>query len=334
MNNNAIKTKAKKPLHPALVPFTHFFQGNLGILIAFLVLCGIVAFISPVFLTSGNFLNVLRQVSLNASLALGMMMVILLGGIDLSVGAVVALSGTLSVGLMVKSGFSAVHAILIGIGCGGLVGLINGLIISFGGMAPFIVTMSTMNIARGLAFLYTGGLPIRSTDATFTTFGAGRVGTIPNPVIYMAVIILAVSILLSRTKFGVRVYALGGNRDAAKFSGINVHLVEVVVYTLSGLLSGFAGVVLASRMYSGQPGVSSGAELDAIAACVLGGVSMTGGIGKTSGVVIGVLIVGVISNGLNLMNVNSFWKDVLKGCIVLIAVYVDMMRKRSQFRNT
>ncbi|MDR1179389.1 MAG: ABC transporter permease [Spirochaetales bacterium] len=330
--SNESNLMAKKPLNPVANTLLHFVQGNLGILIALFVLCAIVAFISPVFLSAGNFLNVLRQVSLNASLAIGMMMVILLGGIDLSVGAVVGLSGTLSVGL-IDSGAGVIPAVLIAACCGIFIGFINGCIISFLNMAPFIVTMSTMNIARGLAFIYTGGLPIRSTDRVFSIIGAGKTGPIPNPVIYMMAIIIIVSILLGRSKFGLRVYALGGNREAAKFSGINVRLIEIIVYTISGFLSGFAGIVLASRMYSGQPGVASGAELDAIAACVVGGVSMSGGLGKISGVVIGVLIVGVISNGLNLMNINSFWQSVLKGCIVLIAVYIDIVRKRRQFHD-
>jgi len=310
-----------------------YFKENLGILIAFIIICFIISVLSPVFFTSDNAFSVLRQVSTNANLALGMMLVIILGGIDLSVGAVVALSGTITVGLIVNNGMNVWIAALCGVVLGTFGGLVNGVIIAYTRMAPFIVTMSVMNIARGAAYIYSNGLPIRSFDESFAKIGTGYLGVIPLPVIYMIFFIVVITVLLSRTKFGTYVYALGGNRDAANFSGVPVKKVEVLVYTISGFLSAFAGVVLASRMYSAQPSVSQGAEMDAIAACVLGGVSMSGGLGKVGSVVVGVLIVGIISNGLNLLNVNSFWQLIVKGAIVLLAVYVDILKKKKIFKD-
>lgn len=307
--------------------FIKFISENLGILGALLIIGTIISFMSPVFLTADNALSVGRQISTNTTIALGMALVIILGGIDLSVGAVVALSGTLCVGL-INSGLPMPVAIIIGIGVGVAVGFVNGLIIAKTGMAPFIVTMSSMNIVRGASYIYSRGLPIRARDEAFAKIGTGYLGPIPLPVIYLIVFVVIVSILLTKTKFGTYIYALGGNREAAKFSGIPTQKIEILVYTISGFMSAFAGVILAARMYSGQPSVASGAEMDAIAACVLGGVSMAGGMGKIGGVVIGTMIIGVISNGLNLLNINSFWQLVVKGVIVIIAVYVDIFKKK------
>jgi len=326
-NKNRIKI-AKKTNNPVL----KFFSENLGILAALLVISAIVAIMSPVFLSVDNALSVGRQISTNAVLTLGMALVIITGGIDLSVGAVVALTGTLCVGF-INQGMPIPLSVLLCVAIGMLVGLINGVIIAKTGMAPFIVTMATMNIGRGIAYLYSGGLPLRCTRDDFAVLGTGYLGPVPLPIIYLIILVLIVWLLLSRAKFGTYVYAIGGNREAAKFSGISTVKVEVVVYTISGFLSGFAGVVLAARMFSGQPSVQQGAEMDAIAACVLGGVSMTGGLGKVGGTMIGALIIGVISNGLNLMNVNSFVSNIVKGIIVLIAVYIDIIKKKKLMKG-
>lgn len=313
-------------------PVLKFLSENLGILAALIVISAIVAILSPVFLSVDNVLSVGRQISTNAVLTLGMALVIIVGGIDLSVGAVVALTGTLCVGF-INQGMPVVLSVLVCVTIGVLVGFINGIIISKTGMAPFIVTMSTMNITRGIAYLYSGGLPLRCTRDDFAVLGTGYLGPVPLPIIYLMILIFIIWLLLSRTKFGTYVYAIGGNREAAKFSGIPTVKVEVVVYTLSGFLSAFAGVVLAARMFSGQPSVQQGAELDAIAACVLGGVSMTGGMGKIGGTMIGALIIGIISNGLNLLNVNSFVSNIVKGIIVLIAVYIDILKKKKLMKG-
>jgi len=313
-------------------PIIGFVKENLGIIGGLFIICAIMSIMSPVFLTVDNALSVGRQISTNATIALGMALVIITGGIDLTVGAVVALSGTLTVG-MINSGVPLEFAMLIGVGTGVLTGFVNGFVISRTGMAPFIVTMCSMNIVRGAAYIYSGGLPIRCNSDAFAALGTGYLGVIPYPIIYLVVLILIITLVLSRTKFGTYVYAFGGNREAAKFSGIPTKAVELIVYTISGTLSGFAGVVLASRMYSGQPSVQSGAEMDAIAACVLGGVSMTGGVGKIGGVIIGTLIIGVISNGLNLLNINSFWQLIVKGVIVVIAVYLDIIKRAGLFKS-
>lgn len=304
-----------------------FFGENLGIIAALLIIGTVISFMSPVFLTVDNGLSVGRQISTNCTIALGMALVIILGGIDLSVGAVVALSGTLCVGF-INTGLSIPLAVILSILVGVFVGFINGLVIAKTGIAPFIVTMCTMNVVRGVAYIYSGGLPIRCMDDSYAKIGIGYLGPIPLPIIYLTIFIIVISLLLSKSKFGTYVYALGGNKEAAKFSGIPIKKIEIIVYTISGFMSAFAGVVLAARMYSGQPSVQQGGELDAIAACVLGGISMTGGIGKIGGVVIGTVIIGVISNGLNLLNINSFWQLIVKGVIVLIAVYLDIMKRK------
>lgn len=311
----------------------HFLRENLGIIIAFLVISGILSILSPVFLSTTNMFNVLRQVSANACLAMGMTLVIILGGIDLSVGAVVALSGSLAVGVMSNNGLGTVAGVAVGLGVGLAFGIANGAIISFTKMPPFIVTMATMNIARGIAYVYSGGMPIRSRDQDFITIGTGYLFNIPLPVVYTIILAVIFSLILNRSVFGTYIYAAGGNREAARFSGIPISRVEVMVYAISGLASAVSGVVLAARMTSGQPTVGIGFELDAIAACVLGGVSMTGGVGKIGGTLLGVLVIGVINNGLILMNVNSFWQLIVKGLVILVAVYVDMVKKQRENRS-
>ncbi len=188
----------------------------------------------------------------------------------------------------------------------------------------FIVTLATMNIAKGIAYIYTGGQSTRITDDAFAMLGTGYLfGIIPLPVVYMTILVIVFIVLLGKTKFGTYVYALGGNRESARLSGVPIKKIEVLVFTISGLLSAFAGIVLASRMYSGQPTAGDGYEMDAIAACVLGGVSMSGGVGRISGTVFGAIVIGVISNGLNLMGVSSFWQLVVKGIIILAAIILD-----------
>ncbi len=309
-------------------PFTRFFTDNLGIFAGLVLLCLVLSIVTPVFLTATNIFNVLRQVSLNLYVACAMTMVIILGGIDLSVGSVIALSGVITGGLISFSGYSVSVAVICGLLSGVAIGAVNGLIISLTTIPPFIVTLATMNIARGIAYVYTGGQPIRVMSESFNFIGAGYVGSLPVPVIYMAIIVFISYLILSRSKMGRHIYAVGGNNQAAQFSGINTRKVKFFVYTLSGLLSGVAGVVLASRMFSGQPTAGQGAEMDAIAAVVLGGTSMSGGVGKIGGTVIGGLIIGILSNGLNLLNINSFWQYIVKGAVILLAVFIDYIKEQ------
>ncbi|MGG6311365.1 ABC transporter permease [Paenibacillus macerans] len=306
---------------------TAMLRNNIGIIFVLLILCVILSIVSPVFLTTDNLITVLRQVSNNVFLALGMTLVMILGGIDLSVGAIVAVSGTLTVGFMVNNGIPMPVAIVLGMSIGTLLGFFNGVIITQFKLPAFIVTLATMNIAQGIAYIYSGGRSARITNDAYTQLGTGKLfGFLPLPVLYMIILIVIFIVLLNKTKFGTNIYAIGGNREAARLSGVRIKKVEIAVYTLAGLLSALAGIVLSARMYSGQPSVGQGYEMDAIAACVLGGVSMAGGRGRISGTIFGVMIIGVVSNGLNLMGVSSFWQLLVKGLIILIAVLIDAQK--------
>ena len=309
--------------------FVRYFKENMGTLIGLFVMCLILSFTTDgVFYSQRNLINVLRQVSSNACLAFGMTFAIITGGIDLSVGSILALSGTLSAGLIVKSGFSVPQAVITAIVIGTCLGLFNGFMIAKTTIPPFIVTLAMMQIARGAAYIYSNGQPIRAMIKEYQIIGTGYIGPIPLPVVYMLVFLVICVILLSKTRFGRHVYAVGGNDKAAIFSGVNVARTKMLVYTMSGFLAAFTGVVLCARMASGQPTAGQAFEMDAIAATVLGGTSMSGGVGKIGSTFIGVLIIGVLNNGLNLLGLNSFWQQIAKGVVILLAVYVDMLKKR------
>lgn len=309
--------------------FARYFKENMGTLIGLLIMCVILSFTTNgVFYSQRNLVNVLRQVSSNACLAFGMTFAIITGGIDLSVGSILAISGTLSAGLIVKSGFSVEQAVITAIVIGTALGLFNGFVIAKTTIPPFIVTLAMMQMARGAAYIYSNGQPIRAMIPEYQIIGTGYLGPIPYPVIYMVVFLIICVILLSKTRFGRHVYAVGGNDKAAIFSGVNVARTKMMVYTMSGFLAAFTGVVLCARMASGQPTAGQAFEMDAIAATVLGGTSMSGGVGKIGSTFIGVLIIGVLNNGLNLLGLNSFWQQIAKGVVILLAVYVDMLKKR------
>ena len=307
-----------------------FFRDNAGILVGLAVTAVVISIINSDFLSTQNLLNVLRQVSTNMFIAIGMTLVIILAGIDLSVGSIMALAGVVTGGLIAFNGVPIWVAVFAGLLIGVIFGLINGYFTAYKFMPAFIVTLATMNIARGAAYVYTDGKPIRVMSDEFNFIGSGYVGLIPVPVIYMLVIVVIVSLIMNRTKLGRYMYAVGGNIEAARYSGIDTKRVQLFAYTLSGFLAAFSGIVLASRMFSGQPTAGMGAELDAIAAVVLGGTSMAGGRGRIGGTVIGVLIIGVLSNGMNLMGINSFWQYIVKGIVILIAVYVDIVKKKNE----
>ncbi|CUX36508.1 ABC transporter permease [Clostridium sp. C105KSO13] len=308
-------------------PFISMLKSNTGILCVMVLIGVILSFMTPSFLTTKNIISVLRQISNNIFLALGMTLVIILGGIDLSVGSIVAMSGTLTVGFIVTNGIPMLPAIMIGLALGTLVGLFNGVIVAWFQVPAFIVTLSTMNMAKGIAYIYSGGRSTRITSDAYSMIGTGYLfGIVPLPVVYMIILIIIFSVLLNKTKFGTYVYAVGGNRESARLSGVPIKKIEILVFTITGLLSAFAGIVLSSRMYSGQPKAGEGYEMDAIAACVLGGISMAGGVGHISGTVIGAIVIGIISNGLNLIGVSSFWQLLVKGMIILIAVIIDSQK--------
>lgn len=308
-------------------PIVGIVKNNVGILSVLVLLCVIVSIATSKFLKPNNLISVLRQISINAYIALGMTLIIILGHIDLSVGAIVAMSGTLTVGFIVTQGLPIPVAILLGILLGMLAGLISGMIVTYFRVPAFIITMAMMNVCSGVAYVYSGGQATRINDDFFSAIGTGYLfNTIPLPVVYMIILIIVISFLLGKTKFGTYIYAIGGNREAARLSGVPIKKVEIAVFTISGVLSAFAGLVLCSRMYSGQPSVGSGYELDAIAACVLGGTSMSGGKGRISGTIFGAMVIGVISNGLNLIGVSSYWQLIVKGLIIACAVLLDSQK--------
>jgi ribose transport system permease protein len=297
---------------------------KLGPLIGLVVIVIILSILSSDFLTLNNIFNVLRQVSINALIAFGMTFVILTGGIDLSVGSILALSSAFSAGLL-TSGTDPILAILAGLLAGTVMGAINGLIITKGKVAPFIATLATMTIYRGFTLVYTEGRPITglSDSVTFQMFGKGYFFGIPFPVITMLIAYGILYFLLRKTTFGRGVYAIGGNEEASLLSGLRVDRIKIGVYSLIGLLSALAGTTLASRLNSAQPTAGAAYELDAIAAVVLGGTSLSGGRGWIFGTLIGALIIGVLNNGLNLLNVSSFYQQVVKGGVILLAVILD-----------
>lgn len=301
----------------------------LGILIALAALCLDLAIASPVFLTVPNFLNVFQQISINFVVAVGMTFVIISGGIDLSVGSNISLSGLLMGILMKNFGVPVAVTILICILFSGLIGLINGVLISFLNLPPFIATLGMMSIVRGAAYTVTAGQPIYTFPAGFTAI-ASRVGGFP---LYTMLILLAVFLLgwyiLRYTRVGRFTYAVGGNENCAKLSGINLKKVKCFVYLVSGLCCGVAALLLASRLDSAVPTNAEGQEMDAIAAVVIGGTSMSGGEGSMIGTLIGILIIGIIANGLNLLGVAQGPQKMVKGAIIVVAVIIDVIRRRA-----
>ncbi|WP_374719563.1 ribose ABC transporter permease [Parageobacillus toebii] len=302
---------------------------KLGPLIGFFLLCIVLSILSDSFLTVNNWMNVLRQVSINALIAFGMTFVILTGGIDLSVGSVLALSSAITAGMM-ASGMNGFTAIIIGLLAGFLMGILNGIVITKGRVAPFIATLATMTMFRGLTLVYTDGRPITgfaSDDILFQMMGRGYFLGIPVPVVFMIVVYVALYFVLKKTTFGRHTYAIGGNEEASRLSGIRVDRLKIWIYSLTGGLSALAGIILTSRLNSAQPTAGTAYELDAIAAVVLGGTSLSGGRGWIFGTLVGALIIGVLNNGLNLLNVSSFYQQVIKGLVILLAVLLDRRKE-------
>ena len=291
-------------------------------LVGLIVVSVLMAFASDNFFTVNNILNVLRQVSVVGILAVGMTFVILTGGIDLSVGAVMALAGTIAAGLMVNMGLHGGIGLLVAVGVGVGLGLFNGALVAWGKMPAIIVTLATMGIARGLGLIYSGGYPISGLPGWVSWFGVGRVGIVPVPVIIMVIVYALAWVLLQRTAFGRHVYAIGGNETAARLSGVRTRMIKLAVFGISGLTAAIAAIVLTGRLMSGQPNAGVGFELDAIAAVVLGGTAIAGGRGLILGTLIGAVLLGILNNGLNLMGINPYMQDVIKGLIILLAIYI------------
>ena len=297
----------------------------LGIL---LLICVVFALGSSDFLTASNLLNVALQTSIIAIIAIGMSFVIFTAGIDLSVGSMMALAGAIAAGMAVRQGMDTYVSITIGLGIGLLLGAVNGLMIVKGGIPPFVATLSMLAIARGLTLVYTEGRPIAGLDERFIYLGTGQVLGIPLPVIIMAVIAVIAHIITRYTPYGLHVYSTGGNEETTRLAGVSPDRIKIAVYMISGFLAALGGILLTARLWSAQPNAAVGWELDAIAAPVLGGTSLFGGVGSIGGTVVGAFIIGVLSNGLNLMGVPSYYQQVIKGLVFILAVTVDLINKR------
>lgn len=290
------------------------------------------------FLSVDNFWTVMRQISVNTCLSVGMTLVILTGGIDLSVGSILALSGAVMAGLLKSGteletlnlyiGYQAPAAVTVGILVGASLGLFNGVVITRFRVPPFVATLAMLTIARGLTKLYTGGGAITGLGDAFVTIGSGRLLGIPNQVWIAVGIVMAATVLLKRTRFGRYVYAVGGNEEAAKLSGLNVKRIKLMVYTAAGALSAVGGLIVTSRLNSATPIAGEGFELDSIAAVVIGGTSLSGGRGSVLGTVLGALIIGVLNSGLIIMGVDPFWQTVIKGFVILLAVVIDRLNTK------
>lgn len=299
-----------------------------GLIFILVLLCLVMSALSKQFMTASNLLNVARQVSVTAITAVGMTMVIIIGGIDLSVGSIVAFTGVISASVFSATD-SIITALAVGLLAGLIIGFLNGFVTAWCGIAGFITTLSTMSIIRGIGFIYTGGYPIAVADKRFTLLGTGYVGPIPVPIIIMLIILVLGYFVTTQTRFGRYIYALGGNEQAARWSGVNVNYVKIGVYTLSGFFAAISGIILAGRLASGQPNAGQGFEMDVIAGAIVGGTSLAGGKGSIIGTFIGVLLIGILSNGLTLLNVSTYYQMVVKGIIILVAVIIDTLSRKA-----
>lgn len=301
--------------------------GQNGAFVALVLLGVVMALLSPVFLTTQNLLNIGVQAAVVAILAFGQTFVIVSGGIDLSVGSVAALSSIVTAYMASTSGVNPLLAIVLGLATGVASGFVSGALVAYGRLPAFIATLAMLSVARGLALVLSDGVPIAQPEAV-AWLGRTVGGWLPVPVLVMVAVGLIAGFILTRTYAGRAMYAIGGNAEAARLSGINVRHQQLVIYSLAGLYSAVAGLVLAGRLASGQPQAAAGYELDAIAAVVIGGASLAGGSGRAFGTFVGALVLAVIRNGLNLLNVSSFWQQVVIGAVIALAVLSDTLRKR------
>lgn len=313
------------------------FLSKYGIVLILLAMMLAFSLLSEGFFTTRNIFNIIRQISFMGLIAIGVTMVIITGGIDLGSGSVLALAAVLATslaqiqesatlkypGLIVP----VIIPIVVALGIGAITGMINGGLISKFKIPPFIATLGMMTVARGFALIYSNK-PLSQLTPDYNFIGQGAIFGVPFPVILLIVVAVAIHVMLNNTPFGRYIYALGGNEQAARISGVNIDRVKIGVYTLAGVLSGLAGLVVSSRVGSGQPGQGVGIELDAIAAAVIGGTSLSGGIGTIWGTIVGALIIGVLDNGLILLNVDQYWITIVKGTIIVVAVVIDQRKNR------
>ncbi|MFM2362830.1 MAG: ribose transporter permease [Bacteroidota bacterium] len=307
-------------------------------LIALLLLCRVLSFLTDKFFTADNGLNILRQVAVNTIIATGMTLIVLTAGIDLSVGSVLALCGAITAGLFKNGlefvsadlfvGFTILGAILGGLLIGTLLGWFNGFTVTKFNVPPFVATLAMLTIARGFTMLYTKGHPISNLGNHFAFIGNGSFIGIPVPVWIAIIVVLIAVFITQKTKLGRYIYAIGGNEQAAKLSGINIKKVKLTVYAMAGALAALGGIIVTARLDSAQPNAGISYELDAIAAVVIGGTSLSGGKGSVWGTVMGAVIIGVLNNGLVLLNVSPFWQQVVKGGVILLAVIIDKIGEK------
>ncbi len=304
------------------------FLKRFGLLLVYLVLIIGLSMLSSRFLTSSNQINILHQATINGIISVGMTLVILTAGIDLSVGSVLALSAVIGADLL-KRGIPVPVAVLAALGVGALAGLVNGIIITRGKIPPFIATLGMLTVARGLTLMYTGGQPFTGFPSAFRQIGAGVLGPIPTPIIIALLVFVGVSIILGRTRYGQYIYLLGDNPVAARLTGINIEFMTVLVYVASGLCAALAGLILIARLDSAQPVIGMGYEFNAIAAVVVGGTSFFGGEGTLFGTLLGTLLIETLGNGLNLLNVSPLWEQVVKGLVIALALLAYKALNRS-----
>jgi inositol transport system permease protein len=309
-------------------PDLKFHIGRYGLLAALILLCVILTIITPKFLTLPNLLIIVTQVTINALLAFGVTFVIITGGIDLSVGAIVAVTSVATASFAHPDTYPLAVPLAVGLVVGLTFGAFNGLVITQGKVPPFIVTLGTMTMGRGLALIFSKGRPVSNLSDSFNYLGGGTLLGVPVPIVILGLIFVVCTLLLKKTVMGRYVYAVGGNEQAARASGIAVNKVKMFVYTLGGGLAALAGILLTSRIATGQPNAGIGFELHAIAAAIIGGTSTSGGVGSITGTLLGALLIGVISNSLDLLNVSSYYQLVVMGLIIIGAVLLDSLQSR------
>ncbi len=326
----------KRPAHSSVSNIMNKY----GIFIIFVGMLIVASFLSPAFLTPINLINIIRQMSIIGLIALGVTGIIVTAGIDLSSGSVVGLAAVVAASFVQTKGWSGalfpalaesplIIAVLAGCVVGALAGMVNGLLVAKTGIPPFIATLGMLTAARGASMLYTNGRPLSSLTDDYNFIGQGDIYGVPVPIIILIVAAIITHVLYSQTKFGKYIYAIGGNEQAARVSGINVAKYKILIYVYAGFLAAIAGLVVSSRIGSGQPGLGVGYELDAIAAAVIGGTSLSaGGIGTIPGTIVGALIIGVLNNTLDLMNVSAYWQQIIKGAIIVGAVILDQRKNR------
>ena len=303
---------------------------ELNVLTALLVVGALISLSTPYFLTTDNLMGVFRSFSMIAIMSIGMVMVIITGGIDLSVGSVMGMASLITA-IGFQNGLPAIVCILAGLLVGVLFGLFNGLLITAIRLPPFIATLGSLSIGRGLMYIVTHGVPLTpDTPEIFSVLGQGYVGVVPVPVVIMVVMMVVFSVLMRRTRFGRHVYATGGNEVAARLSGVKTDRVKLLVYMLSGTIAAIAGVVSFSRYLSAEPASGFGSELDVIAAAAIGGASLSGGVGSVEGAIIGAALAGIIANGVVLMNIDTYAQQAITGAVILIAVSLDIWRSKTR----